>query len=29
MLFDSIDLTPAESEGGRLPTVPPPSLISQ
>ncbi|MFL6448121.1 MAG: metallopeptidase TldD-related protein [Bryobacteraceae bacterium] len=29
MLFDSVDLTPAENEGGRLPTVPPPSLVSQ
>ncbi len=29
MLFDSVDLTPAENEAGRLPTVPPPSLISQ
>jgi len=29
MLFDSVDLAPAESEGGRLPTVPPPTLSSQ
>jgi hypothetical protein len=29
MLFDSVDLTPAESEGGRPPTVPPPTLVSQ
>jgi hypothetical protein len=29
MLFESVDLTPAENEGGRLPTVPPPSLVSQ
>lgn len=29
MLFDSVDLMPAESEAGRLPTVPPPSLVSQ
>jgi hypothetical protein len=28
MLFDSVDLAPAESEAGRLPTVPPPSLVS-
>lgn len=29
MLFDSVDLAPAESEGGRLPTVPAPTLVSQ
>ena len=29
MLFDSVDLAPAESEAGRPPTVPPPALISQ
>lgn len=28
MLFDSVDLAPAENEAGRLPTVPPPSLVS-
>jgi TldD protein len=29
MLFDSVDLAPAENEGGRPPTVPPPTLVSQ
>lgn len=29
MLFDSVELTPAENEAGRLPTVPPPSLTLQ